>query len=82
MKIFIKKQAKQVKKENHGFRLGKSLNYKITSIAYVENDGKGDLVRIVIQSGLKVEQIYLSPYAVLDLGFINPDGLKDYLGIK
>lgn len=51
-------------------------NYQILNINYNCSEGKGDLVRVTLEVGTKVEVIKISTQEVVNLGFINPYGLK------
>ena len=53
-------------------------NCQILSINFNTGDGKGNLVRVTLQVGLKVDVIKISTQEAVKLGFINPYGLKDY----
>lgn len=53
-------------------------NYQILNIKYSVGDGQGELVRVTLQVGTKVDVIKISGQEAVDLGFINPYGLKDY----
>ena len=53
-------------------------NYQILNINYSVGDGQGELVRVTLQVGTKVDVIKISGQEAVDLGFINPYGLKDY----
>lgn len=52
-------------------------NYQILNIKYNVSDGKG-LVRVTLEVGTKVDVIEISTQEAVNLGFINPYGLKDY----
>ena len=57
---------------------GTKPNYQILNINYNCSDGRGDLVRVTLEAGTKVDVIEISTQEAVDLGFINPYGLKDY----
>ena len=57
---------------------GTKPNYQILNINYNCSDGRGDLVRVTLEVGTKVDVIEISTQEAVDLGFINPYGLKDY----
>jgi len=57
---------------------GTKPNYQILNINYNCSDGRGDLVRVTLEVGTKVDFIEISTQEAVDLGFINPYGLKDY----
>tara|TARA_R110000796_G_scaffold78331_5_gene174740 strand:- start:4709 stop:5020 length:312 start_codon:yes stop_codon:yes gene_type:complete len=57
---------------------GNKPNYQILNINYNCSDGRGDLVRVTLGVGTKVDVIEISTQEAVDLGFINPYGLKDY----
>jgi hypothetical protein len=56
----------------------KKPNYEILNINYSVGDGKGELVNVTLQIGTKVNVIKISGEEAVDLGFINPYGLKKY----
>jgi len=53
-------------------------NYQVLNINYNVSDGRGDLVRVTLEGGGRVYVIKISGEEAVDLGFINPYGLKDY----
>lgn len=52
-------------------------NYQVLNINF-NTGGNYDLVRVTLQKGLKVKVIEICHTEAVDLGFINPYGLKDY----
>ncbi len=53
-------------------------NYQVLNINYNVGDGEGDLVRVTLQVGLKVDVIKITCQEAISLGFINPYGLNNY----
>ena len=56
----------------------KERNFQILGVRYNVLDGDGDCIHITLQMGMHVETIRLTPLEAIDMGFINPDGLKKY----
>ncbi len=56
---------------------GTKPNYQILNINYNCSDDRGDLVRVTLEVGTKVDVIEISTQEAVYLGFMNPYGLKD-----
>lgn len=54
-------------------------NFQILSVRYKALDGEGDLVYVTVQKGVVVNTIMLTTQEAVKLGFINPEGLDEFL---
>ena len=53
-------------------------NYQVLNINYSVGDGEGELVRVTLQVGTKVDVIKITGREAISSGFINPYGLNNY----
>lgn len=53
-------------------------NFQMLNINYTSLDGDGDLVKITLEGGGDRYTVKISTQEAVDLGFINPYGLKSY----